>query len=233
MSPPAGRPGVRRQASSRARASSRSRTRGPPARTPSCSNSSVTQVRSPRIARAVSQGVAPCRRTCRRGRRPRRPGPRWRRGGPGRTGAASRCGRRGVRRSRAAGAGPGRTSNIQGWTDSPVNSSGPSPARALAASNCGNSARTRSADQAVGRLVLAVDGLVDEGVQRVAGVRQEALGLLLERVGEGRALRGADEGVLQQVVQPVAALAAAEEDAEGLEGLDGQPVAVRQDRRRA
>lgn len=44
--------------SSRTRASSRSRTRWPPARTPSCSNSSVTQVRRPRIARAVSRECA-------------------------------------------------------------------------------------------------------------------------------------------------------------------------------
>jgi hypothetical protein len=37
-----------------------------------------------------------------------------------------------------------------------------------------------------------------------------------------------DEGFFQEEVQPVAALAAAEEDAEGLEGLDGEAVAVRQ-----
>jgi hypothetical protein len=61
------------------------------------------------------------------------------------------------------------------------------------------------------------------------GVRQQALDLLLERVGEGRPAGGADEGVLQEVVQPVAALTAAEEDAERLEGLGGQPVAVGQD----
>jgi hypothetical protein len=61
-----------------------------------------------------------------------------------------------------------------------------------------------------GALVLAVDRLVDEGVQGVARVRQESLDLFLERVGEGRALRGADEGVFQEVVQAVAALAAAE-----------------------
>lgn len=69
---------------------------------------------------------------------------------------------------------------------------------------------------------------MDEGVERVGRVGEEALDLFLERVGELRTLRGADEGVLQQVVQPVTALAAAEEDAEGLEGLDGQAVAVRQ-----
>ena len=42
------------------------------------------------------------------------------------------------------------------------------------------------------------------------------------------ALRRADEGVLQQVVQLVAAVAAAEEDAERLEGLDGEAVAAGQ-----
>ena len=74
---------------------------------------------------------------------------------------------------------------------------------------------------------------MDQRVQRVARERQQALDLLLEGVGEGGALRGADEGVLQEVVQAVAAVAAAEEDAEGLERLDGEPVAVRQDDARA
>ena len=63
---------------------------------------------------------------------------------------------------------------VQGWTDSPVNSSGPSPASVLAASNCGNSARTRSADQAVGAPALGVDRLVEQRVQRMPGERQEA-----------------------------------------------------------
>lgn len=80
-----------------------------------------------------------------------------------------------------------------------------------------------------GAVALRVAGLVDQCVQRVPGVREEGLDVLLEGVGEGRALGGADEGVLQEVVQAVAALAAAEEDAEGLEGLDGEAVAAVQD----
>ncbi len=69
---------------------------------------------------------------------------------------------------------------------------------------------------------------MDERVQRVGGVRQLRLRLLLEGVGERGPVGGGDEGVLQEVVQPVAAVAAAEEDAQGLERLDGEPVAVRQ-----
>ncbi len=68
------------------------------------------------------------------------------------------------------------------------------------------------------------------GRRGVARVRQGVLDLFLERVGEFVAARGADEGVLQEEVEAVAAVAAAEHDAEGLEGLDGEPVAVGQDR---
>lgn len=65
---------------------------------------------------------------------------------------------------------------------------------------------------------------------RVPRVRQKPLDLFLEGVGECRTLRGAHEGVLQQVVQAMAALAATEEDAQRLEGLDGQAVAAAEDR---
>ncbi|CAL2073818.1 protein of unknown function [Streptomyces murinus] len=77
--------------------------------------------------------------------------------------------------------------------------------------------------------VLAVDRLVDEGVEGVARERQQALDLLLEGVRQLGPGRGADERVREEVVEAVAAVAAAEHQAEGLEGLDGEAVAVRQD----
>ncbi len=63
----------------------------------------------------------------------------------------------------------------------------------------------------------------------MARVRQQGLDLFLERVGEVEPAGGAHEGVLQEVVQPVAAVARTEHQAEGLEGLHGEAVAVRQD----
>lgn len=74
--------------------------------------------------------------------------------------------------------------------------------------------------------VLSVDGLVHERVQRVSGVGERGLYVLLECVGQFDAGGRADEGVLEEVVQAVAAAGPAEQDAQGLERLDGQPVAA-------
>ncbi len=74
--------------------------------------------------------------------------------------------------------------------------------------------------------VLGVDRLVDQRVEGVSGEGEGGAGAFQEGVGEGRSGGGGDEGVLQQVVELVAAVASAEEDAEGLEGLDRQDVAA-------
>lgn len=67
---------------------------------------------------------------------------------------------------------------------------------------------------------------MEEGVEGVGGVGEVGADLFLEGVGEGVAAGDADEGVLQEEVELVAAVAGAEQDAERLEGLGGQQVAA-------
>ncbi len=75
---------------------------------------------------------------------------------------------------------------------------------------------------------LAVDGLVQDGVEGAFGERELRLGAAQEGVGQLRPGAAPDPGVLQQVVQGVRAAARAEQQTERLERPHGQPSATGQ-----